>query len=85
MIVCIKSAFLKRFWKSFLGFFITLKNYVNVELDKTEMLMNLKNRKLSMEFCYVIKKTLSKTLFIQAKTTTADGLWKVQKRSRQFW
>ena len=30
-----------------------LQNYVNTELDKTEILMNLKNRTLSMEIeCY---------------------------------
>ena len=29
----------KRFLKEVLGFFITLQNYVNTKLDKTEMLM----------------------------------------------
>ena len=33
-------------------FFITLQNYVNTELDKTELLMNLKNRTLSTEIEY---------------------------------
>ena len=40
------------FWKSFFRFFITSQNYVNVELDKTEMLINLKNRMLSAEIEY---------------------------------
>ena len=39
-----KKYFLKSFWKRFLGFFITLQNYVNTLLDKTEMLMNLKKQ-----------------------------------------
>ena len=44
-----KECFLKSFSKSFFKF---LQNYVNVELDKTEMQMNLKNRKLSTEIEY---------------------------------
>ena len=41
------------FFKSFLGFFfLTLQNYVNAESDKTEMLLNLENRALSMEIEY---------------------------------
>ena len=31
------------------GVFIIQQNYANAELDKTEMLMNLKNRTLSTE------------------------------------
>ncbi len=34
------------------GWVITLQNYVNAELDKTEMLMNLKTRTLSTEIEY---------------------------------
>ena len=36
----VKSVFLRSLLKSLLGFFITLQNYINTELDKTEMLMN---------------------------------------------
>ena len=35
-----------------LGFFITYQNYTNAELDKTELLMNLKNRTPSTEIGY---------------------------------
>ena len=34
------------------GVFITLQNYANAELDKTKLLMNLKNRTLSTEIEY---------------------------------
>ena len=47
-----KSFFLKSFLKRFLGFFITLQIYVNADLDKTEMQMNLKDRTLSTEMEY---------------------------------
>ena len=56
LLACIKSVFSK-------SFFITLKYYVNAELDKTEMLMNLKkpnalsgNRILSRNIEYLKKK-----------------------------
>ena len=42
-----KECFFESFWV-----YITKKNYINVELDKTEMLMNLKNRMLSTEIEY---------------------------------
>ena len=37
--------FFKTFKKSFLGFFITLQNYVNAQLDKTVILMILNELK----------------------------------------
>ena len=37
-----KKCFLKSLVKEFLRLFITLQNYVNAELDKSEMLMDLK-------------------------------------------
>ena len=40
LLECIKSVFFKGFERVILGFFITLQNGVNAELDKTEMLMN---------------------------------------------
>ena len=42
----------KEFLKDFFMFVITLQNYVNAELDKTEMLINLKNRTLLTEIEY---------------------------------
>ena len=47
-------AYMKSFLKEFFRFFITLQNYVNADLDKTEMLMNLKKKKrmLSTEIEY---------------------------------
>ena len=45
LLACIRSVFQR-------DFFYNIKNYVNTELDKTEMLMNLKNRTLSMEIEY---------------------------------
>ena len=54
LLACIKSVFLRVFVRVF-RLFITLQNYINSELDKTEMLMNLKNRKLSKEIEYYKK------------------------------
>ncbi len=61
--------FFKDFLKEVFFFFsfITLRNNVDAELDRTEMLMNLKNRTLSTEIEYYqeiwnIKKTTKNTL-----------------------
>ena len=40
------------FFKRVFSFLYTLQNYVNAELNKTEMLMNLKDRTLSTEIEY---------------------------------
>ena len=37
--------FLRIFERQFFRFFMTLKNYINAEMDKTEMLMNLKKKR----------------------------------------
>ena len=53
LLACVKSVFLKSFEFFFCFFvFITKQNYVNTELDKTKLLMNLKNRMLSTEIEY---------------------------------
>ena len=76
-----KGCFLKSFWKFFFSFFITWQNYANAELDKTELLMNLKNRTLSTEIEYYqeilnIKKTKQK----KTKTKTQG----ISKHGRYF-
>ena len=80
----------------FLFVFITYQNYANAELDKTELLMNFKNRMLSTEIEYYqeirnIKKENKKNFQISFKkhslhiqTTPGDGLWRIRKRSGQF-
>ena len=47
-----EESFFKRVFERVFRGFITLQNYVNAELDKTEMLMYLKNRKLATEIEY---------------------------------
>ena len=47
VLACMKSVL-----KDIFRFFITLQNYVNTELDKIKMLINLKNRTLSTEIKY---------------------------------
>ena len=44
LFVCVKSVFSRVFW----AFFITLQNYVNTKLDKTEMLMTLNKFKTTL-------------------------------------
>ena len=44
---CYLNCFLKEF---FLNFFLTLQNYVNADLDKTEMLMTSNEFKTKIEY-----------------------------------
>ena len=69
--------------------------FANAELDKTEMMMNLKNRMQSTEIEYDQEIQNMKTKFLKSfqniaailhmQPTPDDGLWMVQKRLGQFW
>ena len=68
LFVCVKSVFFSFFFLlfKFFRFFITLQNYVNAKLDKTEIPMTLNKFKTECyHCCNVIKKNLktSNTLY----------------------